>query len=184
MSASGSTAAMHEATLMVPAQALLKQSLDARKLQPGHVFKAELRDTVHLKNGPELPRGTMLIGMVSRDNMKTLGKSRLALRFTQARLKDGKVIPIKATIVGVLSPNNDSLDGSVDDAANIWTSKTLQIDQLGAVSGVDLHSNIGSRNSGVFVTTRKDDVKLASGSQLALAIAERNSAHKSAKGGA
>jgi hypothetical protein len=39
------------------------------------------------------------------------------------------------------------------------------------MSGVDLHSQIDSQNSGVFVTTKKDDVKLGRGSNFSLAIA-------------
>jgi len=183
MSSSNATAAMQEAQSMVPAQASLKTALDARKLHSGQQFQAELKTTVHLKNGPELPRGTMLIGMVAHDSMKTAGTSRLALRFTRAKLKDGKVIPIKATIVGIVS-RSDASDYMSDNSSSIWNNKTLQIDQLGVISGVDLHSNIASNNSGVFVTTKKDDVKLSSGSHLALAIAEQNSNHKGANGGA
>lgn len=49
----------------------------------------------------------------------------------------------------------------------------LQIDEIGALSGVDLHSRIASKNSGVFVSTKKDDMKLSAGSEFALAIAVR-----------
>ena len=42
------------------------------------------------------------MGQVATDNMQPQGKSTLALRFDQARLRDGKVIPIRATI-GLLS---------------------------------------------------------------------------------
>jgi hypothetical protein len=34
---------------------------------------------------------------------------------------------------------------------------------------VDLHSSIAGNNSDVYVSTRKDDVKLSAGSELALA---------------
>jgi hypothetical protein len=37
---------------------------------------------------------------------------------------------------------------------------------------VDLHSRISSINSGVFVSTKKNDVRLAAGSEIALAIAQ------------
>ena len=41
------------------------------------------------------------------------------------------------------------------------------------MSGVDLHSKIADSNSGVFVSTKKDDVKLPRGYGIALAIAPR-----------
>jgi len=165
-------AAQQEANLMVPARVALTANLDGRKVQPGERFQATLGDTVHLKNGPALPRGTVLIGMVATDNMQASGASRLALRFTEAQLKNGKVVPIKATIFGVFPPEDDSLS---DEASNIWDNSTLGVDQVAALSGTDLHSNIASANSGVLVSAKKDDVKLSRGSQLTLAIAAQGS---------
>lgn len=169
-----SSSAQQEALRMVPAQASLIGNLDANKIKPGQSFRAELSGTIHLKNGPELPRGTRLLGTVSIDHMQADGTSRLALRITRAQLKHGKIIPIKATIVGY-SPESTFSSDEYGSSNNNWTSSTLQVDQLGAIAGVDLHSKIASRNSGVFVSTKKDNMKLSSGSQLALAIAPRNS---------
>ena len=171
------TAGQDEAMRMVPASATLDRSLDARKAKQGQQIKATLEDKVQLKNGPELPRGTELIGTVATDEMHTNGASRLALRFTQANLKDGKVVPIKATIVSVYDAN-----GSARFDPNIWTPKTLQVDQEHALSGVDLHSKIADGNSGVFVSASKDDVKLPIGYGIALAIAARPADRQSGNG--
>jgi hypothetical protein len=157
---------MKEAEIMVPAQAALSRDLVANKDQVGETFRATLSDTVHLKNGPELPRGTGLVGKVVEDDMSMKGTSKLALRFTNADLKDGKTIPIRATIVSVYRP-------SANQNTHYWTDQTLQVDQIGVLKGVDLHSRISRANSGVFVSTTDDHIKLAAGSELALAIAER-----------
>jgi hypothetical protein len=182
---SASLKGRREAMRMVPAQAVLKEKIDARKLQPGDKFHAALTATVDLKNGLKLPRGTQLIGTVAQDKMRTNGASTLALRFTQAKLKDGKVVPIKATIVGVSAPASFYEYGAQSSysAADVWNDKTLKIDQLNAESGVSMHSAVANRNSGVFVTTKKHDVKLPDGAQIALAIAARNSGpqHNAAK---
>ncbi len=170
-----------EAMRMVPARAVLKNTINARKIQVGDKFEAALAATVHLKNGSVLSRGTKLIGAVVRDKMQDGSASTLALRFTQARLKNGKAVPIKATIV-LVSPPAYSYSGEMYSAANYWNDKTLQVDQINAESGVNLHSAIASRNSGVFVTTKKDNVKLPAGSQLALAIAARKNSHQHATG--
>ena len=53
---------------------------------------------------------------------------------------------------------------------NDWTPATVQIDQENVASGVDLHSKISSQNSGVFVSTKKDDIKLRAGSEIQFAI--------------
>jgi len=169
-------AEQREAGMMVPAQAALAKDLDSRKTQPGHKFQAVLSDTIHLKSGLELPRGTVLLGMVVTDQMQVKGTSRLALRFTEAKLKGGKVIPIMATIMGI-SPPAYGFYGS-ENITN-WDGKTLQMDQVDVISGVDLHSAIARRNSGVFVSSKKDDVKLSAGSHIALAIAAQQNDHQS-----
>jgi len=179
------SAGRREAMRMVPAQVALVKRLDAKKMQPGKQFQATLNKTIYLKNGPELPRGTKLIGTVAVDHMQAGGTSRLALRFSKAELKNGKIVPIKAMIVGVFPPSFDSFDyyaNLTDPAANIWTNKTLQIDQIGALSGTDLHSRIAGSNSGVLVSTKKDDVKLDAGSRFDLAIAARTSSQPSNSG--
>jgi hypothetical protein len=170
---SGSAVSGEAASLaaqMVPAQAVLDKDLDAKKSQPGQEFRATLTQTVQLKNGTELPRGTALVGAVAADS-KANGKSTLALRFTQAQLKDGKSMPIHATIVGVAAPDSyDSWDHSDAQAPpDPWNGRSLEIDNSEVLSGVDLHSQIGGENSGVFVS-KKDDMKLAARCQMSLAI--------------
>ena len=164
-----------EAMKMVPAQAVLMKDIDARKAKVGQQIRAKLYKTVHLKDGTDLPSGTRLIGTVAADDLQA-GASKLALRFTKAQLKNGKIVPIKATIVGFFPPVSYDSGGDPvspgDQAANTWSSSTLKIDQLGVLSGVDLHSAIASPNSGSLVSSKRKDVTLQAGSELALAIAE------------
>lgn len=173
MGVSAMPMAREEASRMVSAQASLLSALDGRKIKPGALFRARLSHTVYLKNGPELSGGTVLWGKVTTDKMGVDGRSRLVLRFTRAELGNGKTIPIHATIMGISAPQSGYYEDSSYQMPLAWNGKTLQMDEIGAVSGhVDLHSKIASWNSGVFVA-KKDDVKLARGSQLTLAIAER-----------
>lgn len=173
-----SAAAQSIAARMVPAQAVLDKELDAKKMQPGEQFRASLSETVHLKNGTELPRGTVLVGTIATDKMHSGGRqSTLALRFTKAELKDGKAIPIEAAIVGIAPPEYGAAwDGSDAQAPpDSWNGTALQVDDIGVLSGVDLHSKIAGQNSGVFVSTKKSDMKLAARSQMSLAIAPEQS---------
>lgn len=167
----------HEAMKMVRARATILSTLSAKDSQVGQTFQAKLSRTVQLSNGPQLPSGTMLAGTIETDELQQ-GMSRLALRFTSATLKDGTVIPVKATIVGVYGPHSQRTDplgeGSVP-IPNSWNDGTLAVDQIGVMSNVDLHSRIASRNSGVFVSTKTDNVTLHSGSEIQLAIAARGS---------
>lgn len=173
----------HEALKMVPAKAMLSRTLDAKKDQPDSMIEAKLRNKITLSDGTVLPTNTTLMGKVTTDDMNQAGTAKLALRFTQAQLKDGKVVPIKATIIDLITPGslaNSNGAGDYDDnAPNTWTNKTLAVDQLNVISGVDLHSRISSRNSAVFVSTSKHDVKLPEGSELQLAIAPATNASNS-----
>jgi hypothetical protein len=172
-----SAAAQQQAAQMVPAEAVLDKELDAKKAQQGEQFSAKLTSTVHLKNGTELPKGTALVGKITTDNMGHAGESSLALQFTEAQLKDGKTIPIQATIVGISAPaSSESWDYSAGGAPpDEWNGQALQVDDQGVLSGVDLHSRIGGENSGVFVSKRSD-MKLAARSQISLAIYTQSAA--------
>jgi hypothetical protein len=165
----------HEAATMKPARALLIKTVNARQEQSGQVVDAKLDSKVKLSNGTELPKGTILLGKVTTDDMQLPGVSKLALRFDEAQLKDGTNVPIRATIVGFYGPGaEESVLGTAnasDQVPNDWNAKTLQLDQENVVSGVDLHSKISSQNSGVFVSTKKDNVKLKAGSEIQFAIA-------------
>ena len=166
---------LSEAQHMVRARASLTHALDSNSIHTGDQFRATLSDNVHLNSGVVLRKGDALVGTVADDDMNTTGKSHLAVRFTQAVLKNGQTIPIKATIVALYTPDDfaDSSYGGDDQIPNSWNDGTLRVDQVGVVKGVDLHSQISSQNSGVFVS-QKNNVKLPAGSELALAIAAGN----------
>jgi len=167
-----SSQAASEAARMVPAQAQLAQNLDSKNLQPGEQFKAVLKGKIHLKDGVELPRGTALIGTVATETAPSGVKSELALRFTQADLKNGKTIPIEATIVGVTPPATQD-DAQAEMLYNAppdsWDGRTVSFDVNNALSGIDLHSRIAGQDSGDFVST-KSHLKLGARTQIALAI--------------
>ncbi len=167
---------------MVPGAVELQRELDSRKIHPGQSFEARLDTTLHLKSGALLEHGTMLIGKVTADKAKG-GTDRLSLRFTQARLKNGTVIPIKATVIEVAPPAFDS-GYRLADETDMWHGHTLRVDQIGVLHDVDMHSNIGSRNSATFVAEDNHDVKLDSLSQMVVAIATRPSGTTSKGNGA
>jgi hypothetical protein len=119
--------------------------------------------------------------------MQQAGMSKLALRFDEARLKNGTTVPIRATIVGFYGP--DGGDSEIDPeergamTPNDWTAKTVQMDQEDVAPGVDMHSKISSLNSGVFVSTKKNDIKLREGSEMQFAIAPANNGGQSVVAG-
>lgn len=180
---SPSSGAKAEAGDMVRAQAALDRTIDAKQVKAGDQFTAKLANKVRLKNGTELPAGTELIGKIGTDDMQQTGMSKMALCLDQARLKDGKTLPVKATIVGLYGPGAGSSQtypvAPGDQVKNDWKRSETGIDELGALSGIDLHSKLASRNSGVLVSTKKDDFKLKRGTEFALALAPQGSTEQS-----
>src|ERR1700722_16566998 len=72
-SADGASSESAGSLHLVPATALLLDSLDAKKLEPGGSFPAKLKTNVPPANGPELPAGTVLHGTVTSDDMNLQG---------------------------------------------------------------------------------------------------------------
>jgi hypothetical protein len=175
-----------QANQMVPSRADLVQTINAKDAKQGQEFKAKLPHRVHLKDGTVLPANTILIGKVGRDDMNVKGRSKLVLCIDQAQLKDGKTMPVKATIVGIYRPGLQEGENyptaAGDQAPNDWHRGIIKIDQIDALHNVDLHSDIKSQNSGVLVSKKDDDIKLKPGTELALAIAD-DSHQQSMNGG-
>ncbi|HEV2325308.1 MAG TPA: hypothetical protein VGS10_15255 [Terracidiphilus sp.] len=165
-----SIAGQHEAMKMVPARADLTRTLNASNVRAGQQFEAKLSNKVDLKNGPVLPKGTELVGKVVKDQSNP---SSLTLRFTKAELKNGTAVPIKATIVGLYSAQNQYGESyGMNQMPNYWTPQTLQVDQINALHHIDLHSRIAASNSGVLQS--KKNIRFSQGTEFALAIAKRS----------
>ncbi len=170
-----SAEARWEARQMVPARVVLLNEVSAKKSREGDQVRAELRSrNVVLKDGTRLPGGTVLVGKIT-EAQASPGNVRLAMRFNDAMLKDRRTVPVKATIVAIEPPEDDAAGVQQTEvpARDVWNQNTLQVDELGAVGGADLHSSIAGDNSGVIVSNHKSNIKLAAGSQIDLAIGPR-----------
>ena len=154
----------------------LTHALDSKKLTSGATIQTRLTHPVRLADGTKLPTGTWLNATVAEDDMQVGGKVKLALRFTEARMKDGKTVPIKATILAVATQPTPVTNAANDEEVLMPVPENLNnqpdiVDATGVASGVDLHSKASSQNSGVFVTSTKDDIKLPLGTKMELALA-------------
>jgi hypothetical protein len=139
-----------------PAVVELTKGLDAKKLLPGAVIQTRLVEPVRFADGTKLPAGAWLNATVAEDDMQIDSKVKLALRFTEARIKNGNIIPIKATILAVETrsvpvPNNpDAVETVLLVPANL-NNQADNIDIPG-------------------VTTMKNDIKLPMGTKMELAL--------------
>ena len=159
---------------MVPVEAILENELDSRRIQNGQRFEASLTRKIQLKNDQVLPKETALLGTVVKNDIQADGTATVVLRFTEARTKAGKSVPIVATVTGFAPPViyfGISDYTAEDTPPSPWDGKSLEIDQLRILPGLDLHSRIADVNSAVFVSTRKEKVRLLKNSQIFLVIA-------------
>jgi len=90
---------------LVPARATLQSNLDAKKARQGEPVKAKLEADVQIPDEPTLPKNTVLEGHVDQvQASEHHSNSSLIVTFDQAKLKDGQVLPIKATVMAVSEP--------------------------------------------------------------------------------
>jgi hypothetical protein len=102
---------------LVGVRALLDKKLDARRAKVGDVVIARPEAKVQLASGVVLATSSQLIGRV--DTVKASenkGDSAISVTFDKARMKDGREIPIKATILWIGAPPNQ-LDPAIVSAA-------------------------------------------------------------------
>lgn len=106
---------------MVPAKAWLNNGLNAKKAKAGDPVTARLEQAVTFPNEPSLPRNAVLEGKVdqvvaSHDH----SGSKIIVTFQRAKLKDGRVVPVKVTVMSVSSPQmgqGENAGGAMPDAS-------------------------------------------------------------------
>lgn len=90
---------------MVPAQAQLDTSLDAKKAKQGQEVRAKLEENVTIPDADPLPKNTVLEGHVDQVTpSQNKSDSTMVVTFDKVKLKDGQELPIKATVIAVAEP--------------------------------------------------------------------------------
>lgn len=89
---------------MVPVLASLDHTLDAKKAKQGEAVTAKLQKDVQLSQ-QALPKNTVLEGHVDQvQSSDHRSDSSLVVTFDKAKLKSGKELPIKATVLQIAEP--------------------------------------------------------------------------------
>jgi hypothetical protein len=84
----------------------LTKSLDARKLKAGDPVEAKVAADLRIGDGTVVPHGSKVLGHVTKASARAKGDSdsELGIAFDQIVLKDGKQVPLKASIQAVGPP--------------------------------------------------------------------------------
>lgn len=107
-----------------------------------------------------------------------------SVTFDQARLHDGRTIPVKVTILGAMPPTNNTYYGQQNyfpDSSHTVSMQEKVDQQPGVLHDVALHSAVQSNVSGTFMS-KKDKIDLSEGTQLRLALARLASSSGQANG--
>lgn len=90
---------------MVQARAQLDKTLDTKKAKQGDPVTAKLEQPVQIPDAQALPKDTVLEGHVDQvQPSEHKSDSTVTVTFDKAKLKDGKELPIKATVLAVAEP--------------------------------------------------------------------------------
>ena len=157
----------------------LDRTLDSKSAAVGQVVTAKLDGTVTTADGTKLPRGTELVGKIAEVKNANGNPVSVSLLFTSAKLKDGKEIPVKATVLAAF-PEADPVGVSLGDVATQQAPEKVDGDgtfnqQPGALSHVALTSAVKSPDSGTFSSTA-GNFKLYAGTFLQVGIAPAGAA--------
>lgn len=161
---------------MIMVQADLSKTLDAKKAKVGDPVAAKLIYEAKFSDGTTLPRNTVLAGHVDRvQPSEKKSDSLIQITLDKALLKDGKVIPIKATItkLHVLVSPFASIEGG-DSGKSVSPDSAapgVRTGHSGGMNGVTLESDVDQPYSAIFQSSKRN-VRLSGGTEMDIAVGE------------
>jgi len=158
---------------LVGVNAKLDRTLDSQNAKAGEPVTATLTGTVTTADGVKLKRGTELIGKVA--DVKSEGSQvSLALVFDTAKLKDGKQIPVKTTVLAAFPATQGDEDTAMLPPPEHVNGDLTFDQEPGALNHVSVTSAVRNSNSGTF-SSNNGNFKLIAGTFLQVGIGSVNS---------
>jgi hypothetical protein len=148
---------------LVAASAELETSINAKTAKAGDLITAKIAASAQMPGGKKLARGTLLLGHIDQvQAAENSGTSTVVVTFDKAQPKDGQLIPIKSTIVGISSDGTQAISPPLSPHLRFETEPN-------STHGYSLTSDVQSSNSAVLKASGKN-VHLRQGTELAFAI--------------
>lgn len=122
---------------------MLKTPVDSKKSKPGDSFTARTTEDVKANGRTVLPKGTTIIGHVTRASARAKGDSEttLAMTFDHAILKNGQEVPLAVAIQAMASAQTAaSTESEVDSIGGVGAS-------TGAGAAAGGHGAVGGLTS-------------------------------------
>ena len=132
--------------------AQLSQTVDSKKAKPGDQVTAQTTDAVKADGKTIVPKGTKLVGHVTRSTARAKGdaESALAVEFDRAILKDGREIPLQASIQALAAAQAIAAVGGDELEPAGGVAQSSSASGRGALGGVG--STVGGAASGAAST--------------------------------
>ena len=170
---------------LVSANAQLVRGLNSKSTHNGQVVMAKLTSDVKANGQTELPSGTMLMGKVAQVQNSNGNGSQISVVFNEARLSNGREVPIKATLLAAYPPTVPGVTPSSDSymavqPRHVPNNQKIQQDP-GTLGDVMLKSAVQSQVSGIFLS-KDHNINLHRGTRLQLAIAPETNSGSAANG--
>jgi hypothetical protein len=150
----------------------LLKPIDSQTAKQGDAVTVRLDGNV-TADGVKLPKGAQLIGKIAdvKASPAKGSPASVTVVFTSAQLKDGKQIPIKATLVAAYPATAvEDLSTSAVPAPDS-VPEAFKVDQQpGALPGIALKAAVKDPDSGTF-TKQNGNFTLKAGTHLQLAVA-------------
>lgn len=179
-------------------QAELIRGLDARKAKPGDAVLAKCIQDINLKDDVLIPRNARLIGHVTEVQTRGHGKaeSTLGITFDKAIMRDGRELPLTASIQALAPPAimasevgdtdlgvRNALPATprtsrlfavphrtVPSGTSPIISSALIANSTGIVGAKDLRLHTGPSSAASVIHSNSRNVRLESGTRLILRV--------------
>ncbi|MGA7522209.1 MAG: hypothetical protein WBW84_06985 [Acidobacteriaceae bacterium] len=150
----------------------LDRTLESKSASVGEPVTARLTGSVKA-DGLNLPKGTELVGKVAEVKAAQNGTpASVSLVFTTAKLKNGKEVPVKATVIAAYPESSaGGLEGSgetISAAPQQVPSDGVYDQEPGSLSHVGMKSAVKNSDSVTFSSS--DNFKLPAGTFLQLGV--------------
>jgi hypothetical protein len=159
-------------------KAKLDHAISSKNAHPGQIVEAKLQGSVTTPDGVKLPDGSELRGEVEQaQKSQNDSPAKISIVFNQAKLNDGRTIPVHVIVVAAYPPVNP-MAGTFRRQMMGPTPNTIPSDQkvdqkAGLLSNVAMHSDMHNHHSATFID-RDGNFTLRAGTRFQLGIASEN----------
>lgn len=166
----------------------LLDALSTQRNVRGDRFRAEVAEDVRIDKNTGIPRGTLVLGTIAylKRAGRIAGRAEMNLRFEKLQFRDGTILPIDATLVGIEERAREKVkdsEGTIEsegskkrDTKRVGFSSAIGA-LIGLISGGKKGAVVGAATAAAVgvagvLATRGSEIQLYPGTKLVLKLNE------------